>query len=127
MAEVWVAAAATVAGAAISAYGASEDAKDKNKSDKMNSELEFQREAWLNQQARKYQLEDRRYVEDSIGGFRGFAPESSRTFNGQPVQAPTPTETTGLADWDPNVRGAIAQNAAPLVDQFADPRKQNGY
>ena len=127
MAEVWVAASAVVAGAAISAYGASEDAKDKNKSDKMNSELEFQREAWLNQQKRKYQLEDRRYVEDSIGGFRGFAPESSRTFNDQPVQAPTPTETTGLADWDPNVRGAIAQNAAPLVDQFADPRKQNGY
>ena len=127
MAEVWVAAGAVVAGAAISAYGASEDAKDKNKSDKLNSELGFQREAWLNQQARKYQLEDRRYVEVSIGGFRGFAPESSRTFNGQPVQAPIFMETTGLADWDPNVRGAIAQNAAPLVDQFADPRKQNGY
>jgi hypothetical protein len=110
-----------VAGAAITAYGASEDSKDQSKAAKLNSELGFQREAWLDQQARKYALEDRRYVEDSIGGFRGFAPESARSFNGQPVQAPALTTTTGLADWNPNVRGAFNR---PLVEEFG---ANNGY
>ena len=87
------------------------------------SELGFQRQAWLNQQDRKFALEDRKYVEDSIGGFRGFAPEAARTFNGQPVTPPTPTSMEGLADWDPNKEKAMSYGLLTPNNQWGS----NGY
>lgn len=106
MAEIWGAAVAAV-GAAYGAYSQNKAQKDAQKAGQEMSELGWQRQAWLDQQERKWALEDRRYVEDSIGGFRGFAPKGASTFNGQPVQAPTPTSTTGLADWNPNIKGGL--------------------
>lgn len=106
MAEIWVA-AATVAVGAYSAYSSAEAEEDARKDSEKYTELGFQRERWLNEQNRGFELEDRQYVEDSIGGFRGFAPESSLTFNGQQVVAPTRTSTDGLADFNPNVKGAF--------------------
>ena len=102
----WAVAATAVVGA-YSSYQEQKDKEDARKDEKDMSELGFQRRSWLDQQQRKWNLEDRKYKEDSIGGFRSFAPESARTFNGQPVVAPTPTSTSGLAEFDPNKPGAI--------------------
>jgi hypothetical protein len=96
--------------AAAAAYGSYEDQKaqeDARKDNKEMTELGFQRQAWLDQQQRKWNLEDRKYVEDATAGFRGFAPEMARNMNGVQVQTPTPTSTEGLAQFDPNKPGAI--------------------
>ena len=117
----WAVAATAVVGA-YSSYQDQKDKEDARKNDKELTELGFQRQAWLDEKKRKYDLEDRKYKEDAIGGFRAFAPESAKTFNGQPVVAPTPTSTSGLAEFDPNKPGAIqfglpddAYNPKPLM------------
>lgn len=99
-------AAATVAGAAISAYGAKKQgdaaakgSKAQLKQEKEESERKFQRDAYLGELARKWGLEDRRYKEDAVGGFRQFAPASAQ------AEQPKLTTTEGLADFDPNKIG----------------------
>jgi len=112
----WAVAATVVVGA----YSSYQDqkAKDKaSKDDKEMTELGFQRQAWLDQQQRKWNLEDRKYKEDAIAGFRGFAPDSARTFNGVAVQAPAPTNTGGLMNFDPNKPGALGN-----VDEMGKPK-----
>ena len=100
-----------VATAAVAAYGSYEDQKQKEKDSKDNkemSELGFQRQAWLDQQQRKWNLEDRKYKEEAVGGFRDMAPDSAKTFNGKPVQSPAYTDTSaGLMGFDPNKPGSI--------------------
>lgn len=104
---------AAVAGAVITSYSAQKQ-QDKAKKDTQDLSREgFQRQAWLDQQQRKWNLEDRKYVEDSIGEFKGFAPESATTFNGQQFQSPAPTNTGGLANFDPNTPGALATQDDP--------------
>ena len=100
-----------LATAAVAAYSSYEDQKQQDKNSKDNkemTELGFQRQAWLDQQQRKWNLEDRRYKEEAVGGFRNFAPELAKNFNGQPVQSPAYTNTTeGLMNFDPNKPGSI--------------------
>lgn len=81
------------------------------------SELGFQRQRWLEEQQRKFQLEDRQYVEDSIAGFRGFAPKGFDQFNGQQILPPARTDTSGLANFNPNQEGLMDQysNKKPLA------------
>jgi len=95
----WVAALATAAAAAYNSYSARKQ-KDKDKKDASDLSKEgFRRQAWLDQQSRKWQLEDRKYKEDAIGGFRNAGPYTADSFPG--FQTPTPTSTAGLSDWDP--------------------------
>jgi len=96
-----------VATAAVAAYEEQKAAEEKQKDDKEMSELGFQRQAWLDQQQRKWNLEDRKYVEDAVGGFRPFAPAMATNFNGTPVQSPAGTSTSGLMEFDPNKPGAL--------------------
>lgn len=98
---------ATAAVAAYSSYEEQQAAEDKEKNNKELSELGFQRRAWLDQQQRKWNLEDRKYVEDAVGGFRPFAPAMATNFNGTPVQSPAGTSTSGLMEFDPNKPGAL--------------------
>lgn len=98
---------AAVAGAVITAYASSRDKDKESKDNKTSTELGFQRQAWLDEKQRKWGLEDRQYKEDAIAGFRGFAPESANTFNGVAFNEPERTSTEGLADFDPNRKGAI--------------------
>jgi len=98
---------ATAAVAAYSSYEEQKAAEEKQKDDKEMSELGFQRQAWLDQQQRKWNLEDRKYVEDAVGGFRPFAPAMATNFNGTPVQSPAGTSTSGLMEFDPNKPGAL--------------------
>lgn len=105
-----------VATAAVAAYGSYEEQKaqdEARESNKELSEMGFQRQAWLDQQQRKWNLEDRQYVEDATAGFRPFAPESANTFGGQPFQTPQRTSTAGLAEFDPNQQGALGFGNKP--------------
>lgn len=88
----WVGAAFSAGAAYIKS---SQDSKDKKDAAKQSAELSdagFRRQSYLDQQQRKWQLEDRQYKENAIGGFRNYG-----------MEGPTPagTSTTGLADWNP--------------------------
>ena len=107
---------ATAAVAAYSSYSDQKDKEDSRKDQKDLSQLGFQRQNWLDQQQRKWNLEDRKYKEDAIAGFRQFAPASASTFNGSQFQTPPPTSTEGLAAFDPNVPGAIGPKPKPLLE-----------
>lgn len=103
----WIGIAAAVAGTVIKSYSDRKAAKQQQDTQKEMTEEGFQRQAWLDQQQRKYALEDRKYKEDAVASFRPYAPESAKTFNGQPVGIPAVTDTSGLADWDPNKKGNL--------------------
>lgn len=105
-----------VATAAVSAYSSYSDQKDKDKArkdNKLDTAEGFNRENYLQQQQRKWKLEDRKYVEDATAGFRQYAPAMATSFQGKPFQEPTPTDTSGLANFDPN---------KPIV--YEDPNKK---
>lgn len=116
-----------VATAAVAAYGSYEEQKaqdDARKDNKELTELGFNRERWLNEQQRKWNLEDRKYVEDAVAGFRQYAPESATNFGGKPFQTPERTSTAGLAAFDPNKPGAIQYG---LTDEdYAKPKPLMG-
>lgn len=95
----WVALAAMAVSAAYSSYDQNKQRRRAEDAQKDLSREGFARQAWLDQQNRKWQLEDRRYKEDAIGGFRNAGPYTAADFPG--YTAPAPTTTTGLADWDP--------------------------
>lgn len=117
-----------VATAAVTAYSSYQDQKDKDKArkeDKEMTELGFQRQNWLDQQQRKWNLEDRQYKEDAIGGFRQYAPEMATNFQGKPFQTPERTSTEGLAAFDPNKPGAI-QYGLTDEDYYAKPKPLMG-
>lgn len=125
MGEIWMAAAAVV-GAGVSAYGASKDADKKSKDDKLSSEQGFNRERWLQEQGRKWQLEDRQRGEKRIKNFRGFAPDSARNYNGVAVVAPEETSTEGLADFDPQQLGLLAKpSEEPLMKTGGSSKKKS--
>lgn len=99
----WVGALVAAAGAAYGDYSKKKAAKEAAKTEAKNSSLAtkegFQRQAWLDQQDRKYALEDRKYKEDAMGGFRNAGPYTEKMFPG--FTQPQATSTTGLADWNP--------------------------
>lgn len=95
----WVAAAAMAVGAVANSYNQNRQRRQDKETQQEMTREGFARQAWLDQQARKWQLEDRAYKEGAIGGFRNAGPYTEKDFPG--FVAPTPTSTTGLADWDP--------------------------
>jgi hypothetical protein len=103
-----------VAAAAVSAYETDKE-NEQRKEDREDANLDsaesFARRAWLDQQQRKFELQDRQYKEDAIAGYRPF-------YTGPEVATPKPTTTQGLADWDPNAEGA---NPALMASTQANP------
>lgn len=95
----WVALAAMAVSAAYSSYDQNKQRNRAAQDQKDLSREGFARQAWLDQQQRRYALEDRKYREDAMGGFRNAGPFTEKDFPG--YTAPTPTTTTGLADWNP--------------------------
>jgi hypothetical protein len=115
MTEIWIAATVTTVGAGLSAMDAKKQADKDSKANKLATEQGFNRERWLQEQGRKWQLEDRQRGEKRIKNFRGFAPDSARNYNGVAVIAPEETSTEGLADFDPNQTGLLAKPQDPLM------------
>lgn len=93
----WVGIAAMAAGAVIKNYQQNKAQSQAKKDTQELSKEGFQRQAWLDQQTRKWQLQDRQRSEGDIAQFRPLAPAA---FQNGPI--PTQTNTDGLADWDPN-------------------------
>jgi hypothetical protein len=96
----WIAVAAAAAAAAYDSYESGKQRDEAREDSKEMSAGDFKRRAWLDQQQRKFALEDRRYKEDAIAGYRPY-------YTGPEVQPPAMTTTEGLADWDPNAEGPI--------------------
>jgi hypothetical protein len=94
-------------GLAIAAAGAAYNAYESNKQQDRASEDKsasigqgFQDNAWLAQQQRQFQLQDRQYKENAL---RQYAP----FYKGPPVADPKLTDTRGLAHWQPNAKQPI--------------------
>lgn len=103
MGEIWVAAAVTVGGAVLSGVASSSAAKKQAQASKDQNEVNFQQQAWLAQQQRLYQQEDKRAMQDKVGAFAAYAPDSAKTFNGVAVTRPDKVNpASGLMDFDPN-------------------------
>lgn len=129
MAEIWGAAIAVggslLAGAASGA--AQSHAQDKqNQLTQEDQELNFQRQDYLAQQQRLWQLQDRQYKQQSIGGFDKFWTPSG-------VTPPNQNAQMGQLDtFDPNKLGSVgplpaapgagATAALPPLGQLAPPR-----
>lgn len=107
----WIGIAAMAAGSVISSYMSNKQKQNDNKNAQELSKEGFQRQAWLDQQTRKWQLQDRQRAEGDIAQFRPLAPAA---FQNGPI--PTQTTTDGLADWDPNKQAPPAIQA-PLMSQ----------
>jgi hypothetical protein len=92
--------AIAAAGAAYKAYESNKAQDNKDKHSTEENAQEFQDKAWLDQQQRKFQLQDRQYEENAI---RQYAP----FYKGPAMPDPKLTDTTGLADWQPNGKGPV--------------------
>lgn len=119
---------AGIAGAVISAYGQkkagdaqAKGAKDANKMTEQESEREFNRNRWLAEMQRKWQLQDRQYKEDAIGGFRSFATNHAMKSG---LSAPERTSDAGLADFDPN-KTTVLQTAEAEKQALKNAKKGN--
>jgi hypothetical protein len=107
----WIGIAAMAVGAVVQNYQKNKAQQQAKKDTQELSKEGFQRQAWLDQQTRKWQLQDRQRAEGDIAQFRPLAPAA---FQNLPV--PTQTDTTGLADWDPNKQAPPAIQT-PLMQQ----------
>lgn len=112
----WIDAAIT-AGAAI--LGSVKSDKDKKDAAKQSAELSaegFRRQSYLDQQQRKWQLEDRQYKENAIRGFAGY---------GQAGPQGNPTSTAGLANFNPENKpvggGAMNMGGTPAPQGPVNP------
>lgn len=128
MGEVWGAALVTVGGAVLSGVASSKAASKQAKASKEQDEINFQQQAWLAQQQRLYQQEDKRAMQDKIGAFAAYAPDSAKTFNGVAVTRPDKINpASGLLDFDPNkvnsmpAGGYFSQVAANYGDTNGNP------
>jgi hypothetical protein len=130
-----------IAVAAVGAYASSrEQSASKKDANKMNyadsrdlANLSFQQNEWLNEQARKWQLQDKQfdmnYKENAIGGFRDTAPANVLTQDGSFGAAPAPTQldTSGLAPRQANGQAAIIDpRTGQPVNANAQPLSQFG-
>lgn len=130
-----------IAVAAVGAYASSRSQSAANKeSNKMKyedsrdlSNLEFQQQKWLNEQARVWQQQDKQfdlnYKENAIGGFRDAAPGNVLTGDGSYGTPPAPTQlnTTGLAPTQANGQPAIVDpRTGQPVNGAAAPMSQFG-
>lgn len=122
MAEIWGAAIA-VGGSLISGYMSSKaakgTAKDNAQLSAQEDELNFNRQAWLAQQQRLWQLQDRQYKQKAIAGFKG------QWGAGGDIVPPNQDAEMGQLDkFDPNKLGALSPQAAPPLAQLAPQRPQ---
>lgn len=130
----WIGIAVAAVGAYASsrsqANAAKEQGKMKYEDARDLSNIDFQQRSWIEQQARKWQLEDQQrqlnYKENTIGGFRDAAPANVLTADGSWGTPPAPTQldTSGLAPTQENGQAAIVDprtgqpmnaDAAPLA------------
>ena len=115
MAEIWGAVIAVGGGLlAGAASGASQAAtsKQNNQYSQEDQELNFQRQDWLAQQQRLWQLQDRAYKQQAISGFSKFGVASGITPPNQNAQM------AGLDNFDPNKLGSVSPTAAPPLGQL---------
>lgn len=116
----WVAVGATavsVVGGYMSSKASSGAAKDQNKLSAQEDELNFQRQAWLAQQQRMWQLQDRAYKQQAIAGFAKYGKQSGITPPNQNA------EMSQLNNFDPNKLGSVGavnnQAQSSPLGQFA--------
>lgn len=69
---VVIGAAVAIGGSFISGFFGSRSAKKDRKAQEKAQRLSDQYQGYMQDKARKFQLEDRRYKEDAIGGYRQF-------------------------------------------------------
>lgn len=107
MTEIWVAAVGAAV-TAYSAYSANKSKKDAQDNSNTQSELGFQRAAWLDQQQRMFQLQDLARNQQAANQFAQFAPEGAQTFMGKPLLQQQPVDPrAGLMNFDPEVKGSL--------------------
>lgn len=106
----WIAIGVTAAGVvsgAMASKSAAKQSQTQNQYSKEDQELNFQRQAWLAQQQRAWQLQDRQFKAQSIAGFSKFGAPSGITPPNQDA------ELAGLNQFDPNKLGSIGKPVAP--------------
>lgn len=103
------AAAVSVVGGYMSSKAQSGAQKDQNKLTQQDEELNFQRQAWLAQQQRQWQLQDRAYKQQAIAGFSKYGKASGITPPNQNA------EMSQLDNFDPNKLGSVGGAASPLA------------
>jgi hypothetical protein len=133
----WIGLAVAVVGAYAKSKAQSNADK---KADKMKyedsrdlSDIEFQQQRWLNEQARTWQQQDKQfdlnYKENAIGGFRDAAPANVLTADGSYGTPPAPTQldTSGLAPTQANGQAAIIDpRTGQPINAAAEPLAQFG-
>lgn len=107
-----------VIGGAMASKSAAKTSQQNNQYSKEDQELNFQRQAWLAQQQRAWQLQDRQFKAQSIAGFAKFGAPSGITPPNQDA------ELAGLNQFDPNKLGSIGKPAPqqPPPGQTAQPQ-----
>lgn len=112
----WIGAAITAGAAIAGSIKESKDKRDAQKAADVSTAESFRRQNYLDQQQRKWQLQDQAFKQNAIGGFRGF---------GQAGPTGTPVSTAGLADWNPENKptggGAMSfgGQVLPTVNPYA--------
>lgn len=86
--------AATIGGSLISGFFGSRSAKKDRKAQEKAQRLNDQYQGYMQDKARKFQLEDRRYKEDAVRGYGGF-------YKGAPMAAPVMTDPNSVVLRDP--------------------------
>lgn len=114
-----------VGGALVSSYASSKSQSSQQKQQEQNTkednELNFQRQAWLAQQQRLWQLQDRKYKQNAIAGFKG------QWDTGGDIKPPNQDAEMGQLDqFDPNKLGSIGGPAASPLGQLAPGGGGNG-
>lgn len=133
----WIGIAVAAVGAFASSKAQSASNKEANKMKYEDardlSNLEFEQNKWLNEQARVWQQEDKQfglnYKENAIGGFRDAAPPNVLTDDGSYGTPPAPTQldTSGLAPTQANGQPAIIDpRTGKPMNADAQPMQQFG-
>lgn len=105
---------ATLIGGVLSSGAQQDAAQQQNQYTQQDQELNFQRQAWLAQQQREWQLQDRQFKQQSIAEFANY--KGGKDQSG--ITPATQNNLMGTLDqFDPNKLGSVG---APL-SQLAPP------
>lgn len=120
MAEIWgmvaVAGAGLIGG--VMSSGAQQDAaKQQNQYSQQDQELNFQRQAWLAQQQREWQLQDRQFKAQSIAEFAGDWGGNQSNI----TPANQNAEMGSLDQFDPNKLGSVGATPPPVAPGSSAP------
>lgn len=89
-------------GSLLSGMAQSKSQKAQQQASEQDQELNFQRQAWLAQQQRAWQLQDRQFKQQAIGGFQNM------WNTGGEVKPPSQdAQLSQLDNFDPNKKGAL--------------------